>query len=155
MYDVQIQVFPEIRVAGLAHKGPYTQISETFQAVAMIITTHQLWAETQDQGVGFYYDSPDTTPPEQLRAHAGFIVSGDVALPAPLEALIISAGRYAVLRHVGPYDGLPAAWGWLYEKWLGGSGEVLAQAAPFEININNPMNAAPADLITDICVKLG
>ncbi len=150
---VQITAFPALRVAALAHLGPYPQISAVFQQVAAVFSRENLWGMVIGPAVGIYYDSPDKTPPDQLRAHAGLIV-GPGGLPAPLQEVILTAGRYAVLRHIGPYTGLPAAWDYLYGTWLPSSGEKLADAPPFEMNPNGPMDAEPSDYITDICVQL-
>ena len=146
MYHVEIKKFDEMQVAALAHRGPYPQIGSVFSAVADVFSKQELWGRVTGPAVGFYYDAPDASMP---RAYAGMIVS---AGPAPLETVMIAAGRYAVLRHIGPYDGLPAAWDWLYR--IGLAGLVVEGAPPFEMNPNGPMDAVPADFITDICVKL-
>ena len=150
MYQVDIQNFDKMHVAALAHRGPYPQMSSAFAALADVFSKQALWGRVTGSAVGFYYDPPDAPDP---RAHAGLIVSPG-PLPAPLETLIIGAGRYAVLRHIGPYSGLPAAWSWLYETWLAETGEAPDDVPPFEMNPNGPMNALPADYITDICIKL-
>lgn len=148
MNQVEIKEFGEMTVAALEHRGPYPQIGSVFAAVAEEFSKHGLWARVIGPAVGFYYDPPDAPQP---RAHAGMIVLAG-PLPAPLETVIIAAGRYAVLRHIGPYEGLPAAWDWLYSVGL--AGLVVDDAVPFEMNPNGPMDALPADYITDICVKL-
>lgn len=148
MYQVQIKEFGEMTVAALEHRGPYPQIGAVFAAVADVFSKQDLWGRVIGPAVGFYYDPPNAPIP---RAHAGMIVAAG-PLPAPLETVMIAAGRYAVLRHIGPYEGLPAAWDWLYRVGL--AGLELDGAVPFEMNPNGPMNARPADYITDICVKL-
>lgn len=148
MYPVEIKKFDEMQVAVLEHRGPYSQIGSVFSAVADIFSQHGIWGRVIGPAVGFYYDPPDAPLP---RAHAGMIVSAGT-VPEPLEKVMIAAGRYAVLRHIGPYDGLPAAWDWLYQ--IGLAGQDLDDAVPFEMNPNGPMDAKPAEYITDICVKL-
>lgn len=153
MTEIQIKKFGPMRVAALEHRGPYPQISAVFQKVAAVFSDENLWPMVTGAAVGMYYDSPRDTPADQLRAHAGLIV-GPGDLPAPLQEVILPAGRYAVLRHIGPYTGLPAAWDYLYGDWLPKSGEVAADAPPFEMNPNGPMNAEPSEFITDICLQL-
>ncbi len=148
MTQVEIKEFGEMTVAALEHHGPYPQLGSVFAAVAEVFSKHGIWARVIGPAVGVYYDPPDAPCP---RAHAGMIVTAG-PLPAPLETVIIAAGRYAVLRHIGPYEGLPAAWDWLYRVGL--AGLELDGAVPFEMNPNGPMDALPADYITDICVKL-
>ncbi len=148
MHHVEIRDFDEMQAAVMEHRGPYSQIGSVFAGVAEVFSKHRLWERATGLAVGFYYDPPDAPTP---RAHAGMIVSAG-PLPAPLEIKMIAAGRYAVLRHIGPYDGLPAAWDFLYR--IGLVGLDIDDALPFELNPNGPMNALPADYITDICVKL-
>ncbi len=154
MYDIDIKTLPDMRVAALEHIGPYPQIAATFNRMAEIFSAAKLWGAVTGPSIGLYYDAPASKPAAELRAHAGMIVAHDAHLPPSLLDLHVAGGRYGVLRLVGPYTGLPAAWDYLYGTWLPASGQELADAPPFELNPNSPMDTAPADLITDICVKL-
>ena len=57
----------------------------------------------------------------------------------------MAGGEYAVLLHTGPYADLKTAYQWLYGDWLRHSGREAADAPPFELYLNTPMDAAPAD----------
>ncbi|WP_141715442.1 GyrI-like domain-containing protein, partial [Burkholderia ubonensis] len=46
------------------------------------------------------------------------------------------------------------AYQWLYGDWLRHSGREAADAPPFELYLNTPMDAAPADLRTEIHLPL-
>jgi AraC family transcriptional regulator len=89
-----------------------------------------------------------------LRSHAGFTFSGELAVEPPLEPITLPAGRYAVLTFKGPYTGLPTGYDQLYGSWLPGSGEEPADAPVYELYINTPMTVAPDDLITEIHLPL-
>ncbi|HEX3379751.1 MAG TPA: GyrI-like domain-containing protein [Paraburkholderia sp.] len=67
----------------------------------------------------------------------------------------IRGGEYAVLRHVGPYSDMRAAYEWLYGTWLVQSGREAADAPVFEEYLNSPKETAPAELVTEICLPLG
>jgi AraC family transcriptional regulator len=101
-----------------------------------------------------YWDDPAAVPVADLRSHAGLPVTGDGPLPAGFDDLALPAARCAVLTLVGPYDGIPAAWAWLYGRWLPASGEEPADHAPWEEYPNGPADTAPAALVTRICVPL-
>ncbi|MGB0905271.1 MAG: AraC family transcriptional regulator, partial [Mangrovicoccus sp.] len=81
-------------------------------------------------------------------------VADGVEIAPPLERLDLPAGRHGVLRYKGPYTGLKAAYEYLYGQWLPGSGETPAEFAVYEIYLNSPMDTAPEDLLTDICMPL-
>ncbi|MEX0337673.1 MAG: GyrI-like domain-containing protein, partial [Arenibacterium sp.] len=63
-------------------------------------------------------------------------------------------GRHAVLRLKGPYSGVQAAYDHLYGQWFAASGEEPADAPPYELYLNTPMDTAPEDLITEIHAPL-
>ena len=94
------------------------------------------------------------TPAADLRSHAGLEVGSDTPLTAPLEEVRLPAGRHAVLTFKGPYAGLPAAYDQLFSTWLPGSGNEPADSPVFEVYLNSPMDTAPEDLITEICLPL-
>jgi AraC family transcriptional regulator len=104
--------------------------------------------------IGVYYDDPGSTAPEALRSHAAFGIADQVAIEPPMERITLPAGRHAVLRFRGPYAGLPAAYDQLFAGWMPENGEEPGQSAAFEIYLNSPMDTAPDDLITEICVPL-
>jgi AraC family transcriptional regulator len=103
--------------------------------------------------VGVYYDDPSAVNARDLRSHAGFEI-GTGAIEAPLEEVNLPAGRHAVLRFKGPYSGLSAAYTQLYCDWLPASGETPADRPVFEVYLNTPMQVAPEELLTEICLPL-
>jgi AraC family transcriptional regulator len=104
--------------------------------------------------VGVYYDSPADTAPDQLRSHAGFECGPATPVEPPLVSVQLPAGRHAVLTFKGPYAGLQAAYDEMFGLWLPQSGEEAADSPVFEIYLNTPMDTAPEDLITEICLPL-
>jgi effector-binding domain-containing protein len=80
-----------------------------------------------------------------------------VAQPAAVEhavsAISLPAGRAAVLRHVGPYQGLRDAFGQL-RSWIDEHGEAVA-GPPWEVYVTDPRTEPDASgLITDIYQRL-
>jgi AraC family transcriptional regulator len=59
-----------------------------------------------------------------------------------------------VVTYKGPYSGLEAAYTALFGNWLPESGEEPADAPCYELYLNSPMDTAPEDLITEICLPL-
>jgi AraC family transcriptional regulator len=102
-----------------------------------------------------YFDDPAAVPEADLRSLAAIAVKDEVAMPADFEQARLAAGRYAVLHHRGPYEGLPAAWAWLSAEGLPGAGLVMRDAPACEVYLNAPGTVAEAELRTDICVPVG
>ena len=153
MYPVTIRTDPARRLAAVPHKGAYPEIGRAFEKLGATIGPRGLFPQ-MGKMVGVYYDSPADTAAADLRSHAGFECGPEVPLAAPLEQVTLPAGRHAVLTYQGPYAGLPAAYDQLFGLWLPQSGEEPADSPVFEIYLNSPMDTAPDDLLTEICLPL-
>jgi AraC family transcriptional regulator len=153
MYPVEIRTEPTIRLAALAHSGPYFGISRAFQKLSGMMGARGLFARA-GRMIAVFYDDPNSVDAKDLRSHAAFEILGEGPVDAPLENLNLSAGRQAVLTYRGPYAGLPAAYDQLFGVWLPASGEDPADAPSFEVYLNSPMETAPEDLVTELHLPL-
>lgn len=66
----------------------------------------------------------------------------------------IPAGRWAVFRHVGPYNTLWQTWRAIYGDWVRVAQPVLRDAAPYELYVSDASTTAPEELITDIHIPV-
>ena len=64
----------------------------------------------------------DAVAPESLRSDACVELLTDASPPTGISMDSVGAGRYAVYRHCGPYDGIAEAYKRLFTLWLPGSG---------------------------------
>ncbi len=93
---------------------------------------------------------------KEARFDAGAIFVDGVA-PAATDGLAyqtLPGGRWAVFRHVGPYDTLWQTWQATYRDWLPTSGEELRDAIPFEDYVDDASQIAPDELRTDIFIPI-
>ena len=153
MYPVTLRQDPARRLACIPHRGPYAEIGRAFERLGATIGARGLCGQ-MGKMVGVCYDSPADTKPADLRSHAGFEIRADTPVAAPLEEVHLPTGRHAVLTFKGAYAGLPAAYDQLFRNWLPASGETPAHSPIFEVYLNNPMDTAPEDLVTEICLPL-
>jgi AraC family transcriptional regulator len=153
MYPVAIRTLGPMRLAAVAHKGPYFEISRAFEKLSAVMASRDLFPKA-GRMVGVFYDDPNSTPWPELRSHAGFELSGEADLSEPLEAVSLPGGRQAVLTYKGPYAGLPAAYDQLFGAWLPESGEEPADTPSFEVYLNSPMDTQPEDLVTELHLPL-
>lgn len=148
----QVQQQPPLRAAAVRHRGPYPLIGQAFARLEPLADAAQLLTP-QSHLIAIYYDNPTTTPAEALRSDAGVLLADGAAVPAGLTEVELATGRYITLRHTGGYDGLPASWAHLRESM--GTQRLQRRNAPsYEIYLNTPANAAPADLVTDIYIPV-
>lgn len=153
MFPVETLTTGARRLAAVAHTGPYPEIGNAFQQVATAFTTRNLWQHAQGM-VAVYHDNPSLTAPEKLRSHAGLLVNESFAIPEGLEEVTLEAGRMAVMHYKGPYQGLSAAYDYLFCEWLPESGVVPRTAPHYEIYLNDPASTKPDDLLTDIYLPI-
>jgi AraC family transcriptional regulator len=153
MSPVTIRTDPARRLAAVPHKGPYPEIGRAFEKLGSTVAARGFYGRVGHM-VGVYYDSPADVKPADLRSHAGLEAPADLPIAPPLEEVTLPAGRHAVLTFTGPYAGLPAAYDQLFGIWLPQSGETPADSPVFEVYLNSPMDTAPDDLVTEICLPL-
>ena len=151
--DVEITNRPELRAVAVRHVGPYNRISEAFGRLGAIAGQAGLVGPGTTM-IAIYHDDPETTPEENLRSDAALVIPADARVPEGLTELTIPAGRYARATHVGPYDNLGDSWARLMGEWLPRSGQRVGDGVSYEVYRNNPMNAKPNELITDMYVPL-
>ncbi|AUC54092.1 AraC family transcriptional regulator [Sagittula sp. P11] len=152
-YPTELRVCPALRLAALEHRGPYHEIGRSFSDLATLFATRGLFPQARAL-VGIYHDSPEDTPQAELRSTAGMDVAEGFEMPDDLTRVDVPGGEHLVLTMRGPYTGLPAAWGDLYGTALPASGRLPADRPPYEYYLNNPMDTAPEDLLTEIRVPL-
>lgn len=152
MHKLEIRKLQPLRVITLTHRGSYMLISRAFEQLGNWLAARDL-LKPQTRMVAIYYHDPSVVPEADLRSKAGFVIP-DLTIESPFERTEIRGGDYAVMAHKGPYEGLPAAYQWLYEQWLPTSGRRAANAPAFEEYLNTPANSSPEDLLTDICIPL-
>lgn len=153
MHDVSIRELAPQRLAALPHQGAYLGIGRAFDALFTTLGARNLIGPDLRMAAVFP-DDPTAKPEDELLSWAGVVVGEDVPVDAPLQVVAVRGGRYAVLRHRGPYPDMKAAYDWLYGDWLVQSGREAADAPVFETYLNSPKDTLPADLLADLHLPL-
>lgn len=154
MYPVAIREMNDISAAGVLHTGPYRKIGGAFNKLGGLLMANSLMQDVDELFV-IYHDPPESRPDEELRSHVAVSILS--SFPDELDGLEffdVRGGRYAVLEHTGPYQGLKSAYEWLYGHWLPDSGLDPRDAPPLEVYINDPRKTPSAELRTDIRLPL-
>jgi AraC family transcriptional regulator len=153
MYDVKIETREDMRLAVIAHRGDYMKVGEAFEMAFTTLAARGLGPQI-GQMIGVYLDDPSAVPLDALRSFAGAEILGNADIRAPLEALEIEGGTFAVLTYKGHYSGLAKAYAYLFGEWLPASGKVPRDSPPFEVYLNTPQDTAVEDLVTLIYAPL-
>ncbi|MDW5313509.1 AraC family transcriptional regulator [Rhizobium sp. PL01] len=153
MYDVAMKTMAPRALVGVSHTGSYMEIGRAFETLGGTLQARQLYRPGMKM-IGLYLDDPDLVPEDKLRSFACMTDGENVPAEAPLERKHLDGGEYAVLRHKGPYADMHKAYQWLYGAWLPQSGREVRDTVMFEEYVNNPREAAPTELLTDIYLPL-
>ncbi|PIE08332.1 MAG: AraC family transcriptional regulator [Rhodobacterales bacterium] len=149
---VSIREMDSRRLAALEHVGPYSETGEVLTELGTLLAARGLMQKAGAM-VCLYHDDPDNVPAEKLRMHAGYeLPEGEVA--PPLEEIVLPAGRYAVMRHTGPYSSLHLAYRAFFGVWLPQSGVEPGDSPCFETYLNDPADTPPDQLVTEIWMPL-
>lgn len=152
--NVTVENMPELRVATVPHVGPYPRISEAFAKLGALAGPGGLLAYPEVAMIAIYYDDPESTPVDQLSSDAGLTVAEGTTLPVGLAEKRLPKGRYARTTHLGSYATLADTWARFMGEWLPKSGHRVGQGSPYEVYRNNPTNAEPQDLRTDLYLPI-
>ncbi len=150
---VEVMEFESLNVAFVRHVGPYNECQKAWGKLCSDPAVMQCMGP-DTQVIGISYDDPDVTEPDKIRYDACVSVPESCTPGKDVRIQEIKAGKYAVLTHKGPYDGLADCYRWLYGEWLPKSGYEPLSAPPLEKYVNDPETTPPEDLVTEIRVPL-
>ena len=146
-WPVRVEARCGYRLAVSEHRGSYMDIGRAFSRVRDRVGSGSLM-------VAIYEDDPDAVPPADLRSAAGTVVDPGTRIPHDLAERLVPAGRYAIMRYVGPYSSMHVAYLWLYGQWLPSSGEEPRDHPIVEEYLTDPASTPPVDAVTDILLPL-
>ena len=146
-WPVRVEARCGYRLAVSEHRGSYMDIGRAFSRVKDRIGAG-------NSMVAIYEDDPDAVPPADLRSAAGTVIDPDTRIPCDLVERTVPAGRYAIMRYVGPYSSMHVAYLWLYGQWLPSSGEEPRDHPIVEEYLTDPASTPPVDAVTDILLPL-
>jgi len=144
---------PDTRVVFARHIGAYAAVGSAWQKLYAFAGPRQLLGPATTH-IGISRDVPTLTATDQLRYDACITLDHDVPASGEIGVQTIRGGCFAVFLHAGPYEAFGSTYDAIYRDWLPASGAQLRDAPVFELYLNNPDTAAPADLRTEIWIPL-
>lgn len=157
MQPMEIRTLPDLHV--LYARATELMTSPAFQtanqeAFGKLFQGAGAFMAQMKQCVAIYPDEVEVGKPARFDAGAIFAAGQEPLAPAGLAYQTLAGGRWAIFRHVGPYDTLWQTWQAAYRDWLPTSGETLRDTVPFEDYVDDPSKTAPEELRTDIFIPI-
>lgn len=157
--DIRIREERARRCVGVQHVGPYSDSAEAWRRlVGFRMATAPGRFPPRQLPLACVLDDPDITPPERCRLWAAWVLDDDEPDPEPLPPgfgrMDVPAGRYAVALHRGPYSTLGETYLGLLGVWVVRQAVRLTGDPVVEVYLNAPDTTPPAELLTEVCVRL-
>jgi AraC family transcriptional regulator len=152
MLDVQIKSWPGANLVAIEHRGDYNQIASCFERLIQVLSDAQV---EYGACVGVFPDDPMKTPEMELRSFAAAMLPPGKGLEHPdLLQMDIPPVECLSGVHLGPYDGLDAAWSEMFSTHLPSFGREASKMAPWEVYLNDCAEVSPEELRTEIWIPL-
>ena len=153
MFEVTIREEPALRLAALAHRGPYAAIGTVYDRLMAWAAPRGL-ITPEARFIALYLNDPVTVPEKDLLSEAGMTVPPGVEGSEGVRILDLPATRVSTLVFKGPYAELEGAYTWLYREWLPMSGEEPGDQPPREEYLNDPRGLPPSEWLTAVMIPL-
>ncbi|EFA75843.1 hypothetical protein PPL_10898 [Heterostelium album PN500] len=139
--NVEIKDLPKSDTIGVFGVGPY--------AVAIKQSCGELFKFVGQNNInhGSFIAASVSVSSEQL---AAIKLTGD----EPVKHISWEEGTYAVFTHKGPYENLSKTYDYFFKNWLPTSSRIPSESPSVEVYLNDSQKVSPADLITEIYIKL-
>ena len=145
--------FRDIHLAFIRHTGPYETVpQQLFDTLAEWALRHEVPGPWMWLGIG--HDAPATTAPEKLRFDAALVVPGPFAPVDRIGHQVLPGGDFAVTKHSGPLNTLPAAYATILPRVLAFRHHTLVGLPAVEIYHTAGGNLAQPLHHTDICLPM-
>jgi AraC family transcriptional regulator len=156
---VTIRSEPARRCLTVRHVGPYDGVGAAWEALFAYAFPAGL-VRGVPRTLGLVHDDPEITPPAKCRYEAALVLESDAptpdarTLPSGFALRELAGGRWATLVHVGPFETIQASYDALLGRALPRRGVELADEPTVEVPLNDPRTTPPAELRTEIQVRL-
>lgn len=151
---VTIRNFQETRVAVLEHQGDPRRLGDSIRRFIEWRKENKLHP-SRSATFNLVYDDIEGTDPAEYRFDLCAAITGPVAEnDFGVFEKVIPGGRCAVIRHVGPDQGLDPVVRRLYGEWLPASGEALRDFPLFFQRVSFFPDVPESEMVTDIFLPL-
>jgi len=159
MQPLEIQTLPDMKVlyarATELMTSPAFQHAnqEAFGKVMGYLGRANAWDKVRHI-IAIYPDPVEVGDEVRFDAGIVFAEGQEPVAPEGLAYQTLLGGRWAVFRHVGPYETLWQTWQSALRDWLPSAGEEMRDTMPFEDYVDDASKVAPEELCTDIYLPI-
>ena len=150
VFRVDVRELSELHVAYVRHVGRYNEIGEAFRRLMRWAGPRRL-LKKETKILAIYYDNPDITPVDRLRADACVTVPESTKPKRDIGTMVVPGGLFAVAYvEIDPTQ-YGEAWDRLMTDWLPESGYQPDARLCYELYLNDPGRDREGKHIAEIC----
>ena len=150
VFRAEVRDLPELHVAYVRHVGRYKEIGNAFQRLMRWAGPRRL-LKKETRILAIYYDNPDITPVDRLRADACITVPEGTKVKRDIGTMTVPGGLFAVAYvEIDPIQ-YGEAWDRLMIDWLPESGYQPDARLCYELYLNDPGKDPQGEHIVEIC----
>ncbi|NVN94136.1 MAG: AraC family transcriptional regulator [Bacteroidetes bacterium] len=158
---MKMELKPKIKEIS-TRKVIYIQVIEAYGGEKTAKAWEKLWSFVKEkklysfgmESLGVSHDDPSITDADKCRYDACVTIKKDVKPEGEIGVKDVEGGKYAIFKHVGPYDNLGEAYNQIYRNWLPASGYELRDVPCFDKYMNNPSKTKAEKLQTYIYIPV-
>jgi len=151
VFRAEVRRLPELHVAYARHVGRYQEIGRAFERLMRWAEPRRLTGKPETQVLAVYYDNPDVTPVDRLRADACITVPPGTKAERDVGIMEIPGGLFAVAHVEIDISQYGEAWDRLMTDWMPESGYQPDGRLCYENYLNDPATHPKAKHIVEIC----
>ena len=151
VFRVDVRQLPELRVAYVRHVGRYNEIGKTFRRLMRWAGPRGLFRLPDTKVLAVYYDNPDVTTVDKLRADACVTVPEGTKTRRDIGTMRIPGGLFGVATVEIDPSQYGEAWDRLMTDWMPQSGYQPDGRLCYELYLNNPEKHPEGKHIVEIC----
>ena len=143
-------------------KAIYVRLQGDYRTINYCEAYGKLWAYVKENklySAGIEHltmgqDDPHVTDVDKLRTDVCLVIHKPAEPKGEIGIREVPGGKFLVFTYVGSYDNLYDVFDTIYRKWLPESGYELRMEQGFEVYKNNPDQATPDKLKTEIYLPI-
>ena len=158
-HTAEIKTLNPCRVAYVEYRGDFENNPEIYDVqldkLLKWAIPAGLWDfPGQTKLIVLYPDDPHSTPKIEQRMLMAITVPENVVIPSKYKEMTIPGGKYAVGRFVISSEEFGSAWGYMYGRFIPGSGFYPSGGMGFEIKLNDSDKHPEKKHVVDICIPV-
>lgn len=145
----------DLQVAYIRLTGDYAHLDyiSSRKELGIFLEKHQLF-DDRGSNIGICHDDPYITSSEQCRYDMSRVVFKDFKAEGIVGKKIVPGGKFAVFKHVGPYEEQEQTFDQIYGHWLFSSPFQLRNDPVIHRFLNSMADTRPEELVMEILMPI-